>query len=268
MSSRTQPAEPDVDREWMRVEPADASIERFVWHPSFDDDQAELLYNPETAPTFPSDYETPVPDEDIRDVARRMHYAAHRLECSHNAEQASYWKRWRYELRNRLAVKYRGALVAISRKTKHHYEDLDERMGELVIKYLEVIIDYNPWYVSNLSSFLWMCVARLSWQFSKKRLVHMIDVRRVGEDEDFVEPKQSASVDCDIINGYFKPDSKLLTELEKAMLLRRFGLGGHAASIYKDIAKDYEKPMPTIVSWINVALEKLRVELSSRGVTL
>src|SRR5947209_1068578 len=87
------------------LRPADGNLPPFVLHPSFLEPGADKVYNPRQVTETPRPSGTEhLADDDTRDYARRMHYAAYRWQKAAGGVRADYWKRQYHELRDRIIV--------------------------------------------------------------------------------------------------------------------------------------------------------------------
>jgi len=81
------------------------AVDRFVDHPSFHEKNAASFYRARAADQHQS---TPsaghLPDEETRELAKRMHYAAYRLNGARNSAEMRTWGDCYLDLRNQIIV--------------------------------------------------------------------------------------------------------------------------------------------------------------------
>ncbi len=246
---------------------ANSDQPRYVYHPSFQERDAEKRYgstNPQ--PEMATDAQH-MPDDITRDRAQRMHYAAYRWESAESTREQQRWQRRYFSLRDDIVLGNRKLIFRAVHKWKSAGYQADDLIGECHVVLIRVVATYNPWIGIRFSTFAFTCLMRaLSRLWDKisieqKRqpmlLEQMVDLDVSMRDEP--PPSQ-----WEPLEEFFRDDHVLLTEREKLVLKRRYGLCSPLAkTTLEAVGRDLGLSKERIRQLEKGALDKLRLALGT-----
>jgi RNA polymerase primary sigma factor/RNA polymerase sigma factor len=201
---------------------------RYVFDPSFAEPNAERRY---ASPDPALEVAVPhLPDETTRELAKRMHYAAYRLERARGGAAAARWRQAYYDLRDRVVLGNRKLIYPAVRRwaaLAHQAEDL---IGECHIVLLQAVASYNPWLGIRFSTYAFTCLmralSRLAQRGAADRLSQSLSLENLAEQAGEDDPAATASGASELnrLDEYLKEAHPLLSSREKVVLRRRFNL--------------------------------------------
>lgn len=224
---QAQPARPDT----RSVKPDPAHAPHYVWHPSFQTTTALEELGPATAPSAVNEKSLGyLPDEETRDLVRRMHYAAYRADTAKSSRDRRGWKQSYFDLRDRVILGNRKLVFRAIRKTALVQQMADDLIGECDIIMIRAVAAYNPWMGIRFSTYAFTCLmrglARLSRRAAAKRFLNFIPLEAAAENAlgEF-DPDIALAADFKPVEEFFRSGNPLLTRREKVVIKRRFGFG-------------------------------------------
>lgn len=246
---------------------ANADQPRYVYHPSFQEDEAEFTYGLTTPPIEVESDSPHMPDDKTRDCARRMHYAAYRWEYADSARERERWRHRYFALRDDIVLGNRKLIFRAVHKWKSAGYQADDLIGECYLVLIRVVATYNPWLGIRFSTFAFTCLMRaLSRLWTKisaeiKRQPLMLEQRADADVPVRDEPTPSQ---WEPLEEYFRDDNALLTEREKLVLKRRYGLSNPMAkTTLEAVGRDLGLSKERIRQLEKGALDKLRRALGT-----
>jgi RNA polymerase sigma factor (sigma-70 family) len=208
-----------------------------------------------------------MPDEVTRDCARRMHYAAHRTEQAGTASQRDRWERRYLALRDCIILGNRKLIFRAVQKWKVANYQAEDLIGECDLVLIRVVATYNPWLGIRFSTFAFTCLMRaLSRLWAKTRAEQNsqslfrehLAVSDVFDCEDAPPANQ-----WELLEGYLRDEHTLLSDREKIVLKRRYGIDGQRVkSTLEALGRDLSLSKERIRQLEKSALDKLRRTLN------
>jgi hypothetical protein len=131
---------------------------QFIYHPSFEQPDAERVYGgvqttSDTSVGF-------MPDETTRDYARRMHYAAWRVSTARSRREAAGWRQRYYDCRDSIVVGNQKLTFRAVRKWSPPPQLAEDMASECQIVLIRVVAAYNPWLGIRFSTYAFTCLMR------------------------------------------------------------------------------------------------------------
>ncbi len=213
------------------VKPDDEYAPRYVLHPSFKLKLAAENYDPATCPSAVNEKSLGfLPDEETRDIVRRMHFAAFRTDTATTPRERRAWKQSYFELRDRVVLGNRKLVFRAIRKNALVQQMADDLIGECDIIMIRAVAAYNPWMGIRFSTYAFTCLmrglARLSRRAAAKRFLNFIPLEAATDNAlGQLDLDRAPAGDFKPIEVFFQAGNPLLTSREKIVLKRRFGLG-------------------------------------------
>jgi RNA polymerase sigma factor (sigma-70 family) len=207
----------------------DERLPGYVRHPSFARPNAETKYDPDTLPgrDLPPTG-SHMPDEDSREHARRMHYAAHRMHGARTRAELARWRASYLELRDRVVVGNRKLIFRAVRSFPHLASAAEDLAADCHIVLIQAVVAYNPWIGIRFSTYAYTCLLRALGRLARKAARDW--TTRALSLDNFLEgepptanvlPARSSEFRID---EFFRADHPLLSEREKLVIVRRFNL--------------------------------------------
>jgi RNA polymerase sigma factor (sigma-70 family) len=206
-----------------------------------------------------------MPDEILRDLARRMHYAAWRAQQAKSGRSASRWLQRYYDCRNCIVMGNRKLTYRAVSKWGAVAKVAEDMASECHIVLIKAVAGFNPWLNIRFSTYAFTCLtralSRLTQRLAADRLTNSLNLESAPEGETLASwQEELENSDAALVRSYFRPEASTLTEREKYVLTRRFRLGdepfgddtleqvGRALGISKERTRQLQKS----------ALDKLR----------
>ncbi len=201
---------------------------RFVYHESFAEANAAETYGATTTAAAIEQFNaTHMEDEDTREHARRMHYAAWRVSQAPNKAAARRWRQRYFTLRDQIVLGNRKLVFRAVRKWTALAHRSDDMIGECYIVLIRAVAVYNPWMGVRFSTYAYTCLvralSRLSQRFASDWLARSVPLETlVSEEPDDPDRDEPPSERLQRLDEYLHDDHPLLSPREKTILLRRF----------------------------------------------
>lgn len=199
----------------------------FVFHPTFRLPTAERDYGP--CPEIYEDLRTSHMDDDTtRDRARRMHYAAYRMEQAAEPVERGRWERHYLACRNQIVVGNRKLTYRAVRRWSPPATLADDLTGDCQIVLIQAVAAYNPWLGIRFSTYAFTCLmrglSRKSQKYSSAGETHAIPWESIPDDDPPSDRQAEQGHAEAIVDSILQMDD-LLTPREKAVLRGRYQLG-------------------------------------------
>ena len=253
------------------VKPDPSHTPHYVWHPSFKLKSGPKEYDPQAAPSAANQASIGyLPDEETRDIVRRMHYAAFRADQAGSLGERRSWKQSYFDLRDRVILGNRKLVFRAIRKNSLVHQMADDLIGECDIIMIRAVAAYNPWMGIRFSTYAFTCLmrglARLSRRVASKRLLNFMPLEAAAEDAlGSSDPESLVFNDFKPVAEFFRPGNGLLTLREKVVLKRRFGFStDHNRSTLETVGADLGISKERVRQVQTSALAKLRQALDGR----
>lgn len=239
----------------------------FVFHPSFEEPTAEMAFGEPLAEAGEELTTTHLADDDTRELARRMHYAAYRASEAVHPKQERFWQNRYYACRDRIVLGNRKLVFRAVRRWMPAAHLADDMIGDCQIVLIQAVAAYNPWLGIRFSTYVFTCLmralSRLSQRQAADRLARSLPLEALPDGEPrsgAAEERPSGSTVR--IDEYLREDHSLLSSREKMVLLRRFSLaetqrGGTLEQVGRELGLSKERVRQVQAS----ALGKLRKAL-------
>lgn len=240
---------------------------RYVYHPSFKDHEANLLYGLSPSPLPEENEAAHMPDEATRDRAKRMHYAAFRWENAASARESECWQRRYFALRDAIVLGNRKLVFRAVHKWKSAGYQADDLIGECHLVLIRVVATYNPWLGIRFSTFAFTCLmralSRLWNKISSEEKRHPLFLEQMA-DADLYLRDEAPPRQWEPLEPFFRDDHALLTQREKLVLKRRYGLCNPAdKTTLEAVGRDLGLSKERIRQLEKAALDKLRHALGT-----
>lgn len=251
-----------------------SGLPSYVFHPSFLESTAPQRYDPWSLLVQDSDLGQPyMPDEQTREFARRMHYAAYRADLATTNKQRRRWLDLYYQLRDLIVLGNRKLIFRAVRRRilRSAYEE--DSIGDCHIVLIHAVAAFNPWLNIRFSTYAYTCLIRaLSRQ--NQRLAHdclhqavSFDALPDGE-PNIPAPTAASQPETDAslrLDEFLRHDHPLLTPREKAILKLRFGWGDEEGSpTLEQVGRCVGLSKERVRQVQTIALTKLRSVLIQR----
>jgi RNA polymerase sigma factor (sigma-70 family) len=202
----------------------------YIHSDAFDSKSAEAEYDPveavESLETYDGSY---MPDDVTRDLARRMHYAAHRLHRATKPADARRWRGYYFGLRDRIVLGNRKLIYRAVRGQMAMQNRADDLIGDCHIVLIQAVAAFNPWMGIRFSTYAYTCLvralARQSQKHSADWLTRALPFESLPDREPRGDGKPTSNAALQIpIEDYLRGGHPLLTDREKKILVHRFEL--------------------------------------------
>lgn len=230
MTTAIETASPTTRPQTRSIKPDAARAPHYIWHPAFPAKSAAVQFAAQSAPNAEQQSSLGyLPDDETRDIVRRMHYAAYRADKARTAQDRAEWKQSYFNLRDRVVLGNRKLVFRAIRKNSLVHQMADDLIGECDIIMIRAVAAYNPWIGVRFSTYAFTCLmrglARLSRRVAAKRMLNFMPLDAAAEQSlgalDLDSPIVS---DLKPIEAFLQAGDPLLTGREKMVLKRRFGL--------------------------------------------
>ena len=207
-----------------------AGLPGYLHHDSFDGESAGAEFDPLPALDSRENYDgTYMPDDVTRDHARRMHFAAHRLQRATKPAEARRWRGYYFGLRDRIVLGNRKLIYRAVRRQMAMQNRADDLIGDCHIVLIQAVAAFNPWMGIRFSTYAYTCLVRAlsrqSQKHSADRLTRALSFDALPDREPRGLSKPPAGGALQIpIEDFLREDHPLLTEREKTILVHRFEL--------------------------------------------
>ncbi len=206
------------------------NLPSYVDHPSFRQPATQReLENLIESNDLPEKNLQYMPDELTRQLARCMHYAAHRAHQARRTANRQLWLRRYYCLRDRIVLGNRKLIFRAVRRRLPQHPYADDLAGDCHIVLIHAVSNYNPWLNIRFSTYAYTCIVRAlcrtAQRWSNDHLMQAVPFEALPDGEpntirlhELREPSAYLRLD-----EYLRRDHPLLTPREKAILSLRFG---------------------------------------------
>ncbi len=241
----------------------------YLHHVSFDEPGATREYDPRhllgDGEGFDGHY---MPDEITRTHSQHMHYAAHRIRTARRRADSERWFETYLALRDRIVLGNRKLVYKAVRRRMAQSNHSDDLIGDCQIVLIHVVAAFNPWLAIRFSTYAYTCLlralGRLSQRHSADWLARALPFDSLPDGEPqmkfVVEPRSTGSLR---LEDYLREDHPLLTDREKAILVRRFLPRNETApQTLETVGRSLGLSKERVRQVQAAALNKLRVALS------
>jgi RNA polymerase sigma factor (sigma-70 family) len=252
-----------------RRESAFGLVPSHVVHPTFKRATAEKIYDAQTLLGSPLDSAAPyMPDDDTREHARRMHYAAFRMGEATNSRQYKLWQARYHALRDRIVLGNRKLIYRAVKRTVNSNQQADDLIGDCHIVLIQAVAVYNPWIGIRFSTYAFTCLVRALVRQMRKsatdRLSRALSFDALPESEPFgrFQPEQSLRHEMPIAD-FLKPEHPLLDDREKAILARRYSFTPiRGVPTLETVGRSLGLSKERVRQVQTIALEKIRLAVT------
>lgn len=199
----------------------------YIFHPSFEERDAELRY----APTFPTrakhDHLT---DDETKKLTQCMHYAGWRRSRSRTTQHKSKWEDQYLRCRDEIVTGNHKLVYRAVHRWRPARSQVDEMIGSCQIVFIQAVAAYNPWVGVRFSTYTFTCLmralSRLSQRQANDRFAHSLplDIFPEGEPRAAV-PEESPESKLHRVYEFLKDQHPLLSDREKKVIIHRYTLG-------------------------------------------
>lgn len=254
------------------VKPSADRAPHYIWHESFACRSSLAEYDPAGAPsTETQSMLGHLPDDETRDIVRRMHFAAYRADRARTSAERHDWKRTYFQLRDRVVLGNRKLSFRAIRKNSLVQQMADDLIGECDIIMIRAVAAYNPWLGIRFSTYAFTCLmrglARLSRRVAAKRLINFLPLD-AAPDDDVGAPAAVPNLGGELppFDEFFRSEHALLTHREKVVLSRRFGFNSDdRRSTLETLGADLGISKERVRQVQTSAIEKLRHALADNS---
>lgn len=214
-----------ASRELPQAKSAMKAGPHFIFHPSFEESDAEQTYG--VAPADEDDSLGFMPDDATRDCAKRMHYAAWRFSLALSGREAARWRRRYYDCRDRIVLGNRKLTFRAVQKWAPASQLADDMAGECQIVLIKAVAAFNPWLGIRFSTYAFTCLmralSRLSQRQAADRLSRSLPLGSLPSGEPcYPISEEPARAGTARLDEYLQEGHTLLTPREKTVLMRRY----------------------------------------------
>lgn len=205
-----------------------------IVHDSFEESDAREQYDPAGAPDVAEFADKHMPDEVTRDYARRMHYAAYRWKRAKGVVEAARWKDAYVRLRDEIVLGNRKLVYQAVRRRMAMSNRADDLIGDCHIVLIQAVAAYNPWLGIRFSTYAYTCLVRALSRLSQRMANDWLSRSAPLDFLPEGEPGHKGS-DGPLSSGlwgleeYLRADHPLLSQREKVIISRRYGVKEGAA---------------------------------------
>jgi RNA polymerase sigma factor (sigma-70 family) len=167
-------------------------------------------------------------DDTTRDRARRMHYAAYRMEQAGEPVERGRWERHYLACRNQIVVGNRKLIYRAVRRWSPPVTLADDLTGDLQIVLIQAVAAYNPWLGIRFSTYAFTCLmrglSRKSQKYSSVGETPAIPWENIPDAQPQSDDHSRRGDAVALVDAILRDDD-LLTPREKAVLRGRYQLG-------------------------------------------
>jgi len=207
-----------------------ASLPGHIHHDSFATKQARQDFDPcdliDSLESYDDHY---MPDDVTRDHARRMHYAAFRMNGARTPTELSRWQGYYLGLRDRIVLGNRKLIYRAVRRRMALHNRADDMIGDCHIVLIQAVAAFNPWMGIRFSTYAFTCLVRALSRLSQKHSADWLtrslslDALPDGEPRGKSNFRDNGALLIPI-EEFLRDNHPLLTEREKKILAHRFNL--------------------------------------------
>ena len=250
-----------------RREKGSVLLPAYVHHKSFSSPGAVREYDPKSPMAFDPESSF-MPDDVTRDHARRMHYAAHRMDEATRSSELRLWQSHYNRLRDAIILGNRKLIYRAVKRRMADHRTSDDLIGDCHIVLIQAVAVYNPWMGIRFSTYAYTCLIRAMSRIAQKshrdwlgRAVGF-DVFHDGEPGQLFEDELS-TVSEYRIDEFLREDHPLLTTREKRVISRRFRFESLSANpTLETVGRTLGLSKERVRQVQAIAIEKLRIALT------
>lgn len=211
----------------------DQGLPGFIRHGSFARANAPAKYDPDELLDVSADYAGGyMPDEDSREHARRMHYAAYRMHAAKTRRELARWRASYLELRDRIVVGNRKLIFRAVRAFTTSPATAEDLAADCHIVLIQAVVAYNPWIGIRFSTYAYTCLlralARQTRKASRDWTTRAVSFDAFHDGEPPVENSLPSHTGEFPLDEFLRAEHPLLSDREKTVLVRRFNLNDRA----------------------------------------
>ena len=235
----------------------------FVAHESFAMPGAEAAFT--SRGPAPEEYaDAHMPDEETRECARRMHYAAWRMDRAGSAGEREAWRRTYLTWRDRIVLGNRKLVYRAVQRWTPASTWAEEVAGDCQVVLIQAVAAYNPWLGVRFSTYAFTCLmralARLTQRHCADRFSRSLPLETLpgGEPRDpFSEETPAARLSR--VDEFLHSRNGPLSLREQTVLIRRFRLDDRAGGgTLEQLGKELGLSKERVRQVEKGALDKLR----------
>ncbi len=252
------------------------AVDRFVDHPSFHEKNAASLYRAraddqrESTPSVDH-----LPDEKTRELAKRMHYAAYRLNGARNSAEKRTWGERYLDLRNQIIVGNRKLVYRAVHSRVRDPQHAEDCIAECHLVMIRAVASYNPFLGIRFSTYAFTCLLRELTRLVQKQIKDRLrqaasfDLSLLDENLE-AEPNEEQFEGLGL-DRFLKAEHSLLSYREKQVLSERFGFNSHGSTrklsdIGSELKISKERVRQVQINGLEKLREALRADSSGVGV--
>lgn len=167
-----------------------------------------------------------MPNDVTCDLAKRMHYAAHRMHRARTKESFQRWQSDYFSLRDQIVLGNTKLIFRIVRRRMGMNNYADDLIGDCQIVLIQAVSAFNPWLGIRFSTYAYTClaraVARQSRRLAANWYLRTVPIESFAFDDNRYEAKTFSTSDSISLDDYFRKDHPLLTDREKQILSIRY----------------------------------------------
>lgn len=206
-----------------------ANTPPFVFHATFEEADAEQLYDWGAAGETGGADERYMVDEVTRDHARRMHFAAWRISTATEGDRPEWMRRYLW-LRDRIVLGNRKLVFRAVRRRMAMSNRADDLIGDCQIVLIQAVAAFNPWMGIRFSTYAYTCLvralSRLSQRMAGDWLARSMPLDSLPDGDANGGPAgdEPHGHTFPRLDEFLRDDHPLLSAREKAIITRRFCL--------------------------------------------
>lgn len=245
------------------------AVYRFVDHTSFHEKNAAARYR--TREDDPREFNPSaghLPDEETRELAKRMHYAAYRLNRARNSAEKRTWGERYLDLRNQIVVGNRKLVYRAVHSRVRDPQHAEDCIAECHLVMIRVVASYNPFLGIRFSTFAFTCLLRELTRMVQKQIKDRLRQAASFDlsllDENLEAKPNEEQFESLGLDRFLSAEHSLLSYREKQVLSQRFGFtSGGSTRKLSDIGNDLKISKERVRQVQINGLEKLRESLSA-----
>ncbi len=241
----------------------------YLRHESFSSPSAYRMYDPDIIADPAPEGLGYMPDEVTRDLAKRMHYSAHRLRVARTVAERTTWRAAYLSLRDSIVLGNRKLVFRAVRRRMAITNYAEDMVGDCQIVLIHAVAAFDPWLGVRFSTYAYTCLIRAIGRTSQRLTSNLLartvpfDALHDGEPGESYQP-EPAAIGRFRLDEFLRDDHPLLSSREKAILTRRFSLGDdQGEQTLEKVGRSVGLSKERVRQVQESALGKLRVALVS-----